>query len=130
MVLAGVVYSWRAGVDGQQEYVLQVEPEILQSSRPVKRHTYERRARRGGQVQRLCIVVLPKGGTAAAHTQLAEDRFRQLALTASRYASNDPASPPTRSQRSSGSRASAQANLRHFDRLATLTRRGRHFCAD
>ena len=26
----GVVYSWRTGVDQQQEYVLQIEPEIVQ----------------------------------------------------------------------------------------------------
>jgi hypothetical protein len=88
----GVVYSWRAGVDGQQEYVLQVEPEILQSlTTGEEAYISSDVPAEAGQVQRLCIVVLPKGGTAAVHTQLAEDRFRQLALAAGRYASNDPA---------------------------------------
>ena len=88
----GVVYSWRAGVDGQQEYVLQVEPEILQSlTAGEEAYISSDVPAEAGQVQRLCIIVLPKGGTPATHTQLAEDRFRQLALTAGRYASNDPA---------------------------------------
>jgi hypothetical protein len=86
----GVVYSWRTGVDGQQEYVLQIEPEILQSL-AAGEEIYSDVPADAGSVQRLSIIVLPKGGTPAARTQLAEDRFRQLALTAGRYASNDPA---------------------------------------
>jgi hypothetical protein len=87
----GVVYSWRTGVDGQQEYVLQVEPEILQALPTIAEGIQSDVPPDAGDVQRLCIVVLPKGGTSATHTLAAEERFRQLALTAGRYASNDPA---------------------------------------
>ena len=87
----GVVYSWRAGADGQQEYVLQVEPEILQTLPTIVEGIQSDVPAEAGNVQRLCIVVLPKGGTAAKHSFAAEERFRQLAVTAGRYASNDPA---------------------------------------
>jgi hypothetical protein len=87
----GVVYSWRTGIDGQQEYVLQVEPEILQTLSAAGEEIHSEVPADAGNIQRLCIVVLPKGGTPAKHSYAAEERFRQLVIAAGRYASSDTA---------------------------------------
>jgi hypothetical protein len=84
----GVVYSWRTGVDQQQEYVLQIEPEILQQL-AAGEEIYSDAPSEAGPFQRLCIMVLPKDGSAARHTAAGEERFRQLLVSAGRYASRD-----------------------------------------
>jgi len=87
-----VVYSWRAGVDGQQEYVLQIEPEIVQTlvtrrpGEPPEEIQAEIPAD-AGPFQRLCIMILPKDGAPTRHTAAAEDQFRQISVAAPRYAS-------------------------------------------
>ncbi len=88
----GVVYSWRTGVDQQQEYVLQIEPEIVQAlltggPRGEGEEIFSDIPPDAGPFQRLCISVLPKDGIPARHTAAAEDQFRQLILSAGRYAS-------------------------------------------
>src|SRR5262245_21521565 len=88
----GVVYSWRTGVDQQQEYVLQIEPEIVQAlitggPRGDGEEIFSDIPPDAGPFQRLCIGVLPKDGIPARHTAAAEDQFRQLILSAGRYAS-------------------------------------------
>src|SRR5438477_5285962 len=95
-----VVYGWRAGVDGQQEYVLQIEPEIVQTlitRRPGEppEEIYAEIPADAGPFQRLCIMILPKDGTPTRHTAAAEDQFRQLLVPAARYASRSltPATP-------------------------------------
>ena len=87
----GVVYSWRTGMDGQQEYVLQVEPEILQTLSAAGEEIHSEVPADAGNIQRLCIVVLPKGGKPAEHSLVTEERFRQLIVAAGRYASSDAA---------------------------------------
>lgn len=87
-----VVYSWRAGVDGQQEYILQIEPEIVQTlitrrpGDPPEEILAEIPAD-AGPFQRLVIMILPKDGTPTKHSAAAEDQFRQILVSASRYAS-------------------------------------------
>jgi len=95
-----VVYSWRAGVDGQQEYVLQIEPEIVQTlitRRPGEppEEIYAEIPADAGPFQRLCIMILPKDGTPTRHNAAADDQFKQLLISASRYASRSltPAAP-------------------------------------
>src|SRR5437016_779804 len=89
-----VAYSWRAGVDGQQEYVLQIEPDIVQTlitRRPGEppEEIYAEIPADAGPFQRLCITILPKDGAAARHTTAAEEQFRQILISAARYASRD-----------------------------------------
>jgi hypothetical protein len=84
----GVVYSWRTGVDQQQEYVLQIEPEILQQL-AAGEEIYSDAPPEAGTFQRLCIMILPKDGIASRHTAAAEERFRQLLVSAGRFASRD-----------------------------------------
>ena len=78
-----VDYSWRTAPDRQQEYTIQIEPEILkplasgeqiQSDVPLE----------AGQIQRLCIRI---GMTPATHTAAGEQLFRQLLVSAGRVAS-------------------------------------------
>jgi hypothetical protein len=88
----GVVYSWRTGADQQQEYVLQIEPDIVQAlltggPRGEGEEIFSDIPADAGPFQRLCISVLPKDGIPARHTAAAEDQFRQLILSAGRYAS-------------------------------------------
>jgi hypothetical protein len=87
-----VVYSWRTGVDQQQEYVLQIEPEIVQAlitggPRGEGEEIFSDIPPDAGPFHRLCISILPKDGIPARHTAAAEDQFRQLILSAGRYAS-------------------------------------------
>src|SRR5436190_11541117 len=91
-----VVYSWRSGVDGQQEYVLQIEPEVVQTlitRRPGEPHEeiYAEVPADAGPFQRLCITILAKDGTPVRHTAAAEEQFRQLVISAGRYASRNSA---------------------------------------
>src|SRR4029434_10845429 len=90
MVLAslGVVYSWRTGVDQQQEYVLQIEPEIVQAL-SAGEEIFSDVPADAGPFQRLAIQILPKDGVATRHTATGEEQFRQLLLAAGRYASRD-----------------------------------------
>jgi hypothetical protein len=84
----GVVYSWRTGVDQQQEYVLQIEPEIVQAlaaGQEIKSDIPPD----AGTFQRLCIVILPKDGALTRHTAAGEQQFRQLVAAAGRTASSD-----------------------------------------
>jgi hypothetical protein len=84
----GVVYSWRTGVDQQQEYVLQIEPEVVQAlaaGQEIKSDIPPD----AGTFQRLCIVILPKDGTPTKHTAASEQQFRQLVAAAGRTASSD-----------------------------------------
>ena len=83
-----VVYSWRAGVDGQQEYVLQIEPEIVQAL-SAGEEIFSDIPADAGSFARLCITILPKDGIPARHTATGEERFRQLLLSTGRYASRD-----------------------------------------
>src|SRR5436305_1650066 len=87
-----VVYSWRTGVDQQQEYVLQIEPEIVQAlltggPRGEGEEIFSDIPADAGPFQRLCISILPKDGIPARHTAAAEEQFRQLIISAGRYAS-------------------------------------------
>lgn len=84
-----VVYSWRTGVDQQQEYVLQIEPEIVQALSAGEEIFSDVPADVGGNLARLCITILPKDGVPARHTAAGEDRFRQLLMASGRYASRD-----------------------------------------
>ena len=83
-----VVYSWRAGVDQQQEYVLQIEPEIVQAL-AAGEEIFSDVPADAGSFARLCITILPKDGIPARHTATAEEQFRQLLVSASRFASRD-----------------------------------------
>ena len=83
-----VVYSWRTGVDQQQEYVLQIEPEIVQALTSGE-EIFSDVPENVGPLARLCITVLPKEGVPARHTAAGEEQFRQLLLSAGRYASRD-----------------------------------------
>src|SRR4051812_18495904 len=87
-----VVYSWRTGVDQQQEYVLQIEPEIVQAlitggPRGEGEEIFSDIPADAEPFQRLCITILEKDGIAARHTATAEEQFRQLMMSAGRYAS-------------------------------------------
>lgn len=84
----GVVYSWRTGVDQQQEYVLQIEPEIVQAL-SAGEEIFSDVPADVGSLARLVITILPKDGIPARHTAAGEDRFRQLLLASGRYASRD-----------------------------------------
>lgn len=84
----GVVYSWRTGIDQQQEYVLQIEPEVVQAL-AAGEEIFSELPADAGSFQRLCIVVLAKDATAVRHTAAAEQQFRQLYAGAGRYASRD-----------------------------------------
>src|SRR6185369_11170775 len=84
----GVVYSWRTGVDQQQEYVLQIEPEIVQAL-SAGEEIFSDVPADVGSLARLCITILPKDGIPARHTPQGEERFRQLLLASGRYASRD-----------------------------------------
>jgi hypothetical protein len=91
---AGVEYDWRTTADGQQEYLLLVSPDVLpllltipppgalpeeiQSALPAEVTA----------VQRLCIRI---GSQAPAHSPAGEQQFRQLLVSAGRYASADQA---------------------------------------
>jgi hypothetical protein len=83
-----VVYSWRTGVDQQQEYVLQIEPEIVQAL-SAGEEIFSDVPVDAGPFQRLAIQILPKEGVATRHTATGEEQFRQLLLAAGRYASRD-----------------------------------------
>src|SRR5436190_11886957 len=83
-----VVYSWRTGVDQQQEYVLQIEPEIVQLL-AAGEEIFSDVPADVGPFQRFCITILPKDGRPATHTAVGEDQFRQLVVSAGRYASRD-----------------------------------------
>jgi hypothetical protein len=84
----GVVYSWRTGADQQQEYVLQIEPEIVQAL-AAGEEIFSDVPADVGPLARLCITVLAKDGVPAKHTLAGEEQFRQLLVSASRYASRD-----------------------------------------
>ena len=64
----GVVYDWRPGVDGQQEYILQIEPEVMQQLPTFVDGIQSEVPAAAGNVQRLRIIVLPKDGTPATRT--------------------------------------------------------------
>lgn len=83
-----VVYSWRTGVDQQQEYVLQIEPEVVQAL-ATGEEIFSDVPPEAGTFQRLCIIVLPKDGAPARHTAASEEQFRQLLVSSARYASRD-----------------------------------------
>src|SRR5437016_161364 len=90
----GVVYSWRTGVDQQQEYVLQIEPEIVQALLTVgpngqPEEIFSDVPADVGPFQRFCITILPKDSPPARHTAAGEEQFRQLLVSAGRYASRD-----------------------------------------
>src|SRR6188768_3851523 len=93
----GVVYSWRTGVDQQQEYVLQIEPEIVQAL-AAGEEIFSDVPADAGNLARLCITILPKDGVPARHTAAGEERFRQLLLAASRFASRDTSTVTTDAQ--------------------------------
>jgi hypothetical protein len=93
----GVVYSWRTGVDQQQEYVLQIEPEIVQAL-AAGEEIFSDVPADVGNLARLCITILPKDGVPARHTAAGEERFRQLLLAASRFASRDTSTVTTDAQ--------------------------------
>ena len=97
MASLGVVYSWRTGVDQQQEYVLQIEPEIVQSL-AAGEEIFSDVPTDVGTLARLCITILPKDGIPARHTATGEERFRQLLLASGRYASREPSAVTTDSQ--------------------------------
>lgn len=87
VALAGpaVDYSWRTTPDRQQEYTIQIEPEIL---RPLStgEQIHSDVPAEAGQIQRLCIRI---GMTPTAHTAAGEQAFRQLLVSAGRVASAD-----------------------------------------
>lgn len=94
-----VVYSWRTGVDQQQEYVLQIEPEIVQSL-AAGEEIFSDVPSEAGTFQRICIAILPKDSPATKHGLAAEEQFRQLLISGTRLASRDrsmiaPDAPPT-----------------------------------
>src|SRR5438552_17149525 len=80
-----VVYSWRTGVDQQQEYVLQIEPEVVQvlitgGPRGEGEEIFSDIPAHAGPFQRLCISILPKDGIPARHTAAAEDQLMPLVI--------------------------------------------------
>src|SRR5262245_32337794 len=93
---AGVAYSWRTGVDQQQEFVLQMESEVVQALLVVPppgelpEAIYSPIPAEAGAIQRLCIAIMPKDGTPTKHTAAGEQRFRQLLMEAGRSASRTP----------------------------------------
>ena len=94
-----VTYSWRTGIDQQQEYVLQIEPEIVQAL-AAGEEIYSDIPADALPLARLCIQVLAKDGSPVRHTAAGEEQFRQLLAAAGRYASLDrtvvkPDLPPT-----------------------------------
>lgn len=84
----GVQYSYRTGLDRQPEYVLQIEPEVLPAL-AAGEQIYSEIPSDVGPFARLCLVILPADGTPAKHTTSAEDQFRQLLVSAARYAARD-----------------------------------------
>src|SRR5688572_30374224 len=92
-----VVYSWRTGVDQQQEYLLQIEPEIVQALASGE-EIFSDIPADSGSFARLCITVLPKDGVPARHTAAGEEQFRQLLISSGRYASRDRSVVPGDSQ--------------------------------
>lgn len=94
-----VVYSWRTGIDQQKEYVLQIEPEIVQAL-VAGEEIFSDVPPDAGSFQRICITILPKDSPITKHTAAGEEQFRQLLLSAGRLASRDralvaPDAPPT-----------------------------------
>jgi hypothetical protein len=93
---AGAAYSWRTGVDQQQEFVLQIESEVVQAllSTPppgeLPETIYSPIPVEAGAIQRLCIAIVPKDGAPTKHTAAGEQRFRQLLMEAGRSASRTP----------------------------------------
>lgn len=83
-----VVYSWRTGLDQQQEYVLQIEPEVVQAL-VAGEEIYSDIPADAGPFQRLCVVIQGKDGSPVRHTAAGEEQFRQLTAAAGRYASLD-----------------------------------------
>src|SRR4051812_2843768 len=91
----GPVYSPRTGIDQQQEYVLQVEPEVVQALLEVRpgrppEEIFSDVPADAGLFQRLCIAILPKDTSPVRHTAVGEEQFRNLLLSAGRYASRTP----------------------------------------
>jgi hypothetical protein len=81
----GVDYSWRTTSDRQQEYTIQIEPEVIKplgTGQQIQSDVPQE----AGQIQRLCIRI---GMTPAVHTAAAEQVFRQLLISAGRVASAD-----------------------------------------
>jgi hypothetical protein len=83
-----VTYSWRTGLDQQEEYLLQIEPEIVQAL-AAGEEIYSDIPANVGPLARLCIAVLAKDGTPVRHVAAGEEQFRQLLAGAGRYASLD-----------------------------------------
>src|SRR5262245_60622185 len=83
-----VIYSWRTGADQQQEYVLQIEPEVVQALASGE-EIFSDVPDNVGPLARICISVLQKDGIPARHTAAGEEQFRQLLISAGRYASRD-----------------------------------------
>jgi hypothetical protein len=80
-----VDYSFRTTADRQQEYTIQIEPEVLKlvsSGQQIDSDVPPE----AGQIQRLCIRI---GMTPATHTAAGEQLFRQLLVSAGRVASAD-----------------------------------------
>jgi len=92
----GVTYSWRTGLDQQQEYVLQIEPEIVATllsgvgGQNQPEEIFSDVPLEAGAPQRICIAILPKDTPATRHTPAGEEQFRQLVVSAGRVASRDP----------------------------------------
>src|SRR5260221_6355277 len=94
----GVVYSSRIGLDQQQEYVLQIEPEIVQAlltpgPTGEPEEIFSEVPPNVWPLARLCITILPKDALPARHTAAGEDQFRQLLASAGRYASRTLVAP-------------------------------------
>jgi hypothetical protein len=93
----GVTYSWRTGLDQQQEYVLQIEPEIVATllsgvaGQNQPEEIFSDVPLEAGTPQRICIAILPKDTPATRRTPAGEEQFRQLIVSAGRVASRDPA---------------------------------------
>jgi hypothetical protein len=85
----GVDYSWRTTADGQQEYTIQIEPEVLKPL-ATGEQIYSDIPAEAGQVQRLCIRI---GMSPATHTAAGEQAFKQLLVSAARVASLDRTQP-------------------------------------
>src|SRR5215831_9298833 len=84
----GPTFSSRTGLDQQLEYVLQIEPEIVPLL-TAGEEIFSDVPPDAGSFQRLCITVLQKDGAPARHTAAGEDQFRNLLLSAGRYASRE-----------------------------------------
>ena len=85
----GVDYSWRTTADRQQEYTIQVEPEVLKPL-ATGEQIYSDIPAEAGQIQRLCIRI---GMSPATHTAAGEQVFKQLQVSAARTASLDRGQP-------------------------------------